>query len=84
MEQMPARSAAPSGGEAVGVLADALERLGARIHRDLNVETREAAALEDPVWDATLSRFTEFADECLQVLEDERVLAALRTTPHTS
>jgi hypothetical protein len=65
--------------QVVEVLADALERLGARIHRDLNVETREAAAPEDPVWEVTLRRFTTFADECLQVLDDDRVLAALNS-----
>jgi hypothetical protein len=73
--------AEPAGREAVEVLADALERLGARIHRDLNAETREAAPLDDPEWDATLAQFTAFAEDCLQVLEDARVLAALGLPP---
>jgi hypothetical protein len=63
--------------EAVTVLADALDRLGARIHRDLNVETGEAAPASDPELAATLVRFSAYADECLEALDDVRVLAAL-------
>jgi hypothetical protein len=63
--------------EAVTVLADALDRLGARIHRDLNVETGEAAPASDPELAATLVSFSAYADECLEALDDVRVLAAL-------
>jgi hypothetical protein len=62
---------------AVTVLAEALDRLGARIHRDLHVESREAAPVSDPDLARTLVKFSAYADECLEVLEDARVLAAL-------
>ncbi len=64
--------------QAVAVLVDALERLGARISRDLNVEAGEAAAPEDPRWAATLEGVVSFADQCLGVLDEpcvQRVLA---------
>lgn len=63
--------------QAVAVLVEALERLSARITRDLNVEAGEGAAPEDPRWAATLSRFVDYADECLAVLDDPRVLETL-------
>lgn len=63
--------------QAVAVLVDALERLGARITRDLNVEASEAAAPEDPRWAATLEGVVSFAERCLGVLDDPRVLSAL-------
>jgi hypothetical protein len=64
----------------VTVLVEALERLGARIDRDLNVEAGEAAAPEDARWAATLSSFVAFADECMEVLDDPRVVSALSPT----
>lgn len=64
-------------GQAVAVLVEALERLGARITRDLNVEAGEAAAPEDPRWAATLEGVVTFADKCLGVLDDPCVLRAL-------
>ncbi|GAA1963596.1 hypothetical protein [Catenulispora subtropica] len=63
--------------QAVVVLVEALERLSVRINRDLNVEVGEGAAPEDPRWAATLARFVDFADECLTVLDDPRVLTTL-------
>lgn len=57
-------------------LAESLERLGARIHRDLNVEAGETAAPDDQ-WAATLAEFVEFAGECLTVLDDPRVNGVL-------
>ena len=62
---------------AVTVLAEALDRLGARIHRDLHVESREAAPVSDPDLARTLAKFSAYADECLETLEDARVVAAL-------
>jgi hypothetical protein len=62
---------------AVTVLAEALDRLGARIHRDLHVESREAAPVSDPDLARTLTKFSAYADECLEALEDSRVVAAL-------
>jgi hypothetical protein len=62
---------------AVTVLAEALDRLGARIQRDLHVESREAAPVSDPDLAMTLAKFSAYADECLEALEDARVLTAL-------
>jgi hypothetical protein len=62
---------------AVTVLAEALDRLGARIHRDPHVESREAAPVSDPDLAMTLAKFSAYADECLEALEDARVLVAL-------
>jgi hypothetical protein len=59
------------------MLAEALDRLGARIHRDLHVESREAAPVSDPDLARTLAQFSAYADECLETLEDARVVAAL-------
>lgn len=63
--------------QAITVLVETLERLGARIDRDLNVEAGEAAAPDDPRWAATLSSFVAFAEECMAVLDDPRVVSAL-------
>jgi hypothetical protein len=62
---------------AVTVLAEALDRLGARIHRDLHVESGEAAPVADPDLAITLAKFSAYADECLEALEDARVVATL-------
>lgn len=62
---------------AVTVLAEALDRLGARIHRDLHVESGEAAPVADPDLAMTLAKFSTYADECLEALEDTQVVAAL-------
>jgi hypothetical protein len=61
----------------VQMLVASLERLEARIHRDLNAETGEAAEIADPVWAKTLRDFTAYAEECMDVLGDERVLMLL-------
>ena len=63
--------------EAVTVLAEALDRLGARIHRDLHVESSEGAPTSDQALAATLVKFSAYTDECLEALDDARVLAAL-------
>jgi hypothetical protein len=68
--------------DAVNVLAQALDRLGARIHRDLHVESMEGAPVADPQLAATLAAFSAYADDCLEVLDDARVLAVLRATRH--
>jgi len=50
-------------------LADALERLGIRISRDLDVEAGEGALPEDPAWAATLIDFVAYAEQCLEILD---------------
>jgi hypothetical protein len=62
---------------AVQLLVESLERLEARIHRDLNAETQEASQIPDPAWAKTLREFTAYAEECMNVLDDERVLTLL-------
>ena len=68
---------AAANGQAVAVLVDALERLSVRITRDLDVEASESAAPEDPHWAAMLSQFVVFAEQCLTVLDDPRVVQSL-------
>jgi len=68
---------AAANGQAVAVLVDALERLSVRITRDLDVEAGESAAPEDPHWAAMLSQFVVFAEQCLTVLDDPRVVQSL-------
>jgi hypothetical protein len=62
---------------AVHALVETLELLEARIHRDLNAETREASEVADPAWAETLREFTAYAEDCMRVLDDERVITAL-------
>lgn len=62
--------------DAVTVLAEALDRLGARIHRDLHPESSYRSGA-DPVLAATLDGFSTFAEECLAALDDPAVVAAL-------
>ena len=63
--------------EAVTMLAQALDRLGARIHRDLHVDSAHVDLIADPQLEATLARFSAYADDCLEVLDDAKVMAAL-------
>lgn len=67
--------------EAVWLLVRSMERLEARIHRDIHVEAAETAPPEDPVWAETLSDFSAFADECMTALTDNRVRAVLAACP---
>lgn len=68
---------APQATEAVWLLVETLERLEARIHRDLHTEAADVAPPADPVWAATLSDFSLFADECMGALADPRVRSVL-------
>ncbi|OLT30705.1 hypothetical protein BJF79_38395 [Actinomadura sp. CNU-125] len=67
--------------EALWLLVHTMERLGARIHRDLDVEAADAAPPADPVWAQTLSDFSAFADDCMTTLADDRVRAVLAACP---
>lgn len=67
--------------DAVTVLATALDRLGARIHRDLHVDS-SYIEVTDPQLVDTLTGFSAYADECLAALDNPAVtsaLAAVRT-----
>jgi hypothetical protein len=63
--------------DAVMVLATALDRLGARIHRDLHVESSYIDVSADPQLATTLAGFSAYADECLAALDDPSVTTAL-------
>ncbi|WP_241825307.1 hypothetical protein [Micromonospora sp. CB01531] len=63
--------------DAVTVLAAALDRLGARIHRDLHVESSHIDVSADLRLASTLTGFSAYADECLAVLDDPAVTSAL-------
>lgn len=63
--------------QAVAVLVVAIDKLGARIYRDLHVDSESYVQMCDPVADALLADFSTFADGCLEALADARVLAVL-------
>jgi hypothetical protein len=59
-------------------LATALDNLGARLYRDLHVDTTDLAVTSrDPQVATTLISFSAYAEECLAVLDNPDVLAAL-------
>ncbi|BEL01823.1 hypothetical protein Q0Z83_000140 [Actinoplanes sichuanensis] len=64
--------------DAVTVLAAALDQLGARIHRDLHVDS-SYINVTDPRLVATLAEFSAYADECLTALDDPAVISVLDT-----
>ncbi|GAB1644178.1 hypothetical protein [Krasilnikovia sp. MM14-A1259] len=66
--------------EAVTVLATALDNLGARIHRDLHVESSYIDVGDDPDLADLLTGFSSFADQCLAALHDPAVTRALAAT----
>ncbi|MFE9205663.1 hypothetical protein [Micromonospora sp. NPDC007230] len=63
--------------DAVTVLATALDQLGARIHRDLHIESSHIDLSADPQLANTLAGFSAYADECLTVLDNPAVTRAL-------
>jgi hypothetical protein len=65
---------------AVTVLATALDKLGARIHSDLHVESSHVDVSADPALAEILTGFSSYADECLSALSDPAVTKALAAT----
>jgi len=63
--------------DAVTILASTLERLVARITRDLDVDAAEGVPPDDPEWAATITGVAAFARECASVLDEPAVFAAL-------
>ncbi len=61
---------------AVRVLAEALDNLGARIHRDLPSEGNYVH-IADPQLERELSNVVTYADTCLEALDHPAVKAAL-------
>lgn len=58
-------------------VATTLERLAARVERDLDPDACEAAPPQDENWVRTLAGVTEYAQSCLAVLDEPAVLARL-------
>ncbi|MDG4750276.1 hypothetical protein O7630_04945 [Micromonospora sp. WMMD718] len=78
MPQNPLTEVEPSYAHAVTVLATALDSLGARIYRDLHIESTDLAARGvDPQVTAMLTSFSTYAEDCLAVLDDPAVRNAL-------
>ena len=63
---------------AVTALATALDSLGARIYRDLHVDSTDLGAHgADPRLAQLLTGFSAYAEECLSVLDDPDVRIVL-------
>jgi hypothetical protein len=69
--------------DAITVLATALDELGARIYRDLHVESGCLDASDSPRIAATLTDFSAYADQCLTALDDPSVVKALAAAANT-
>ncbi|WIM99971.1 hypothetical protein ACTOB_003642 [Actinoplanes oblitus] len=80
MSSHPPTSTDTAYADAVTVLATALDRLGARIHRDLHVDSSHID-LSDPRLAATLTGFSAYADECLAALDNPAVTTILAAQP---
>lgn len=68
--------------DAVTALATALDELGARIYRDVHVDSSYIDLPEGSKLTDTLTEFSAYTDECLTVLDNPvvvRALAAART-----
>jgi hypothetical protein len=66
---------------AVTVLAEALDQLGARIHRDLHTDSSYINIDEDNPLHPVLNTFSGFAEECLTALDHPAVRAVLAEAP---
>lgn len=68
---------ATEAGEVLVLLAQTVERLSARVNRELHPEMREAPLPLDPDWASAIDDILECAEECLSVLDHPTVSAAL-------
>jgi hypothetical protein len=75
------KDASPESADLVMVLATTLERLTARVCRDLDVDAGESVLPDDSFWADTISRLAEYARECAEVLDEPRITEALTTRP---
>jgi hypothetical protein len=75
------KDASPDSADLATVLATTLERLAARVIRDLDVDAGESVLPEDPFWADTISRLAEYARECVEVLDEPRITAVLTAPP---
>lgn len=77
----PIKDASPETADLVTVLAATLERLTARVCRDLDVDAGESVLPNDPFWADTISRLADYARECAEVLDEARITAVLTVCP---
>lgn len=71
--------------DAVTVLATALDELGARIYRDIHIDSGYIDVSDSPRLAATLTDFSAYADQCLAALDNPavaQILAATRLDGH--
>lgn len=68
--------------DAVTALATALDELGARIYRDVHVESSYIDLPEGSKLTDTLNEFSAYTDECLTVLDSPVVVRALAAARH--
>jgi hypothetical protein len=75
------KNASPDPADLAAVVATTLERLTARVIRDLDVDAGESVLPDDPFWADTISRLAEYARECAEVLDEPRITAVLTARP---
>jgi hypothetical protein len=69
----PIKDTSPEAVDLVVLLATTLERLTARVSRDLDMDAGEGVLPEDPFWADTISKLAEYAHECAEVLNEPQV-----------
>jgi hypothetical protein len=77
----PVKDTSPDSADLVAVLATTLERLTARVSRDLDVDAGESVLPDDPFWADTISRLAEYARECAEILDEPGIAALLTARP---
>jgi hypothetical protein len=68
--------------QTASVVADSLERLVARIRRDLDCDAAESPAITDPYWSGVLDDLVAFSEECGRVVTDPHVVKVLDASVH--
>lgn len=79
----PSREAVADGADLVQLVATSLERLAARVSRDLDADAAEGVLPDDPAWAETITGVAAYARECVAVLDDPRIAAVLTAVPTT-
>jgi hypothetical protein len=58
-------------------IADSLEQLVARVHRDLDCDAAELSPIADPYWSRVMEDLVGFARQCERVVTDPLVASVL-------